>query len=82
MELRSWTMRLPVKVSCIQKQPPPWQDLWAISGDGIWLTELSAELLSLPDPLPPRLHQLRRLAENVVSRGLETHWADWEDGHG
>jgi len=77
---RSDHMRLPVKVRCIQEQPPPWQDNWVIEMDGVALTQLSAELLSLPDPLPPRLHQLRRLIENLVSRGLENHPADWEDG--
>lgn len=80
--LRSDSMRLPVSVRIDQEQPPPWQDLWKITGDGAWLTQLSAELLSLPDPLPPRLHQLRRLTESVVARGLEhrPRPADWEHG--
>jgi hypothetical protein len=77
---RSPTLRLPVKVRCQQEQAPPWHDLWEISMDETSLTELSAELLALPDPLPARLHQLRRLIESVVSRGLETHKADWEHG--
>ena len=78
--VRADTMRLPVKVHCTMKQPPPWQDEWSVSMDAIALVQLSGELLSLPEPLPPRLRQLRRLIENVVSRGLETHPADWDHG--
>lgn len=80
--LRADSMRLPVSVRCQKQQPPPWQDLWEITGDGVWLVQLSAELLSLPDPLPPRLHQLRELTENVIARGLETdpRPADWHHG--
>jgi hypothetical protein len=77
---RSGTLRLPVSVRCKEKQTPPWHDLWEITMDETALTQLSAELLALPGPLPPRLHQLRRLTEDVVSRGLETHPATWEHG--
>ena len=73
-------MRLPVKVSCTHKQPPPWQDEWSISMDAVALTQLSGELLSLPDPLPPRLRQLRYVIEHCVSRGLESHPAYWDHG--
>lgn len=78
MSVRSDNMRLSVTVRCTFKQPPPWQDEWSVSMDAVALIQLSAELLSLPDPLPPGLHQLRRLTENVIARGLETHPAEWE----
>jgi hypothetical protein len=78
--LRSDHLRLPVTVRCQQRQAPPWHDLWEITMDETALVQLSAELLALPGPLPPRLHQLRRLTESVISRGLETHRAAWEHG--
>ncbi len=80
MPYRSPSLRLGVKVRCQLQQAPPWHDRWGITMDETSLTELSAGLLSLPDPLPPRLHQLRRLTESVISKGLETRQADWEHG--
>lgn len=77
--MRSDNMRLPVTVRCIEKQPPPWQDLWGITMDAVALTQLSAELLALPDP-PARLRQIRDLIESCISKGLETHPADWHHG--
>jgi hypothetical protein len=75
-EERSWSLRLPVKVSRIQEQKPPWHDTWAISMDETSLVQLSAELLELPEPLPPRLLQLRRLVEKAVTSGH----AQWDGG--
>ncbi len=79
---RSPSLRHAVSVGCQQENAPPWHDLWEITMDETSLVELSAELLALPDPLPPRLHQLRRLTENVIARGLEKHPRprDWEHG--
>ena len=74
---RSPTMRLDTKVRCHHPQPPPWQDGWAIEMDATTLVELSAELLALPDPLPPHLRLIRFLTESVISRGLESRQADW-----
>lgn len=74
-------LRLGVRVRCVNKQNPPWHDEWAVSGDDVWLTELSAELLQLPDELlTPRLAQLRKLTESVVARGLSSHTSDWDHG--
>jgi hypothetical protein len=77
---RSPTLRLSVSVRCKQVQAPPWHDLWEITMDETSLTELSTELLQLPDPLTPRLHQLRRLVESVITKNLDAHPADWEHG--
>lgn len=82
MESRSETLRLPVTVGCQHEQAPPWHDLWEITMDGASLVRLSAELLALPDPLPPGLHQLRRLTEQVIAAGLEVtpRPRRWEHG--
>lgn len=72
---RSPTLRLRTEVRCSQQQVPPWHDKWVIEMDETSLVQLSAELLSLPDPLPPYVRLLRRLTEQVVSHGLETHQA-------
>jgi len=69
------SLRLHVEVRCTQVQAPPWHDRWAIEMDETALTELSAELLSMPDPLPPRVRQLRTLTEHCIAHGLETHQA-------
>lgn len=73
---RSPTMRLPVKVHRTMRQDPPWHDQWSISMDEASLLQLSAELLALPDPLPPRLRQIRRLVEQAITSGH----AEWEHG--
>jgi hypothetical protein len=78
-ESRSPTMRLGVGIYLTQRQPPPWHDEWSIKMDETSLTQLSAELLSLPDELLrrcPRLHQLRRLTEKAVTSGH----GEWEHG--
>lgn len=74
---RSPTLRLPVTVRCKQEQAPPWHDLWEITLDETALVELSAELLAMPDPLPPVLRLVRFLTESCIARGLEGHPADW-----
>lgn len=74
-------LRQAVQVRRTKKQEPPWHDEWSISMDAATLVELSAELLALPDPLPERLLQLRRLTEDVIAHGLgidEGHSAAWE----
>lgn len=73
---RSWDLRLGVGIYKTKTQPPPWHDEWSIKMDETALNQLSAELLSLPDPLPPRLRQLRELAEKVVTSGH----AEWHHG--
>lgn len=75
----------------MQQTAPPWHDRWAIELDETSLTWLSAELLSLPDPLPPYVQLLRQLTEQVVAQGLEMHqaaqaprdpaWYEREDRH-
>lgn len=76
---RSETLRLGMAVRCVQ-QAPPWHDKWAIEMDGASLLQLSAELLSMPHPLAPRLAQVPRLIESVISKGLDSHQADWDNG--
>jgi len=76
MTERSDTMRLGVGVYLTDRQAPPWQDGWSVRMDGVSLLELSAELIALPDPLPPRLAQLRRLTEQAITTGRST----WEHG--
>lgn len=80
LSYRSPSLRLAVSVRCKQVQAPPWHDLWEITMDETSLTELSAELLQLPEPLTPRMHQLRRLIESVIAKNLSTHPANWEHG--
>lgn len=79
---RSETLRLGMAVRCTQEQAPPWHDKWAIEMDGASLLQLSAELISMPHPLTPRLAQISRLLESVISKGLDSHQADWDNGLG
>jgi hypothetical protein len=72
---RSPALRLRPEVHCSQRQAPPWHDRWAIEMDETSLTQLSAELIQLPEPLTPYLRLLRKLTEQVVAHGLETHQA-------
>lgn len=72
---RSPTLRLRTEVHCTKRQAPPWHDLWAIEMDETSLVQLSAELLSLPDPLPPYVQLIRKLTEQVIAHGLETYQA-------
>jgi hypothetical protein len=71
-----------MKVHCVQEQTPPWHDMWAVEMDGASLLQLSAELLSMSHPLTPRLAQMSRLLESVISKGLDSHQADWDNGLG
>ena len=72
---RSTTLRMRPEVRCTQRQAPPWHDLWSITMDETSLTELSAELIMLPEPLTPYLRLLQQLTERVVAHGLETNQA-------
>lgn len=78
---RSESLWLRTHVRCTHKQTPPWHDEWGILMDGWSLIALSEELMALPEPLPPRLRQLRRMTEEVISHGLDEHWAAQGDPH-
>lgn len=58
------------------KYEPPFEDWWSVKMIDHHLKELSAELLGLPCPLPPRMAMLCRVLDGAIARRA----SEWESG--